>query len=230
MPVDISDRGAQFTSGFWTAMSQLLGTQLHHTTAYHPNGLVERFHRQMKASLRAQLTGPHWMDKLPWVMLGIRTAPKEDLGTSSAELMYGAPLTVPGDFIPAAYGNQELSTPMLTRLRERVGRLSPIPTSRHGLQTPYVPPNLQDCQYVFVRRHSHRTLLQKQNYLTAFIIDRGGKPETVAVDRLKPAHLSTCASGATPPQRATAIKTHTTLTSTSCNMESNKIRPPISTY
>ena len=41
---------------------------------------------------------PSWLDVLPWVLLGIRTAPKEDLRTSSAELIYGAPLTVPGDF------------------------------------------------------------------------------------------------------------------------------------
>ncbi|KAI0241039.1 hypothetical protein LSAT2_002963, partial [Lamellibrachia satsuma] len=44
--------------------------------------------------------GLNWLDELPWVLLGIRTAPKEDLGCSSAELVYGAPLTVPGDFIP----------------------------------------------------------------------------------------------------------------------------------
>lgn len=201
MPVDISsDRGAQFTSGLWIAMAQLLGTKLHHTTAYHPqaNGLVERFHRHMKASLKARLTGPDWTDELPWVMLGIRTAPKEDLGSSSAELVYGTPLTVPGEFIPAAKGNQETPTTMLTRLREKVGTLSPVPTSRHGQPTTYIPPNLQDCQYVFLRRDSIRSSLQKpyegpfkvlQSNPTTFIIDMGGRPETVSVDRLKPAHL-----------------------------------------
>ena len=58
-----SDRGPQFTSQLWTSISRLLGTQLHHTTAYHPqsNGLVERFHRHLKSALRARLTGPNWM-------------------------------------------------------------------------------------------------------------------------------------------------------------------------
>ena len=39
-----SDRAPQFTSQLRTSISRLLGTQLHHTTAYHPqlNGLVER--------------------------------------------------------------------------------------------------------------------------------------------------------------------------------------------
>ncbi|KAK3892978.1 hypothetical protein Pcinc_003157 [Petrolisthes cinctipes] len=96
-----SDRGAQFTSGLWSAMAQLLGCNLHFTTSYHPqaNGIVERFHRHMKTALKARLNGPDWMDELPWVLLGIRTAPKEDLATSSAELVYGAPLILPGDFI-----------------------------------------------------------------------------------------------------------------------------------
>ena len=58
------------------------------STAYHPqaNGLVERFHRTMKAALKARLTGPNWFDELPWVLLGLRTAPKDDLQSSSAEL------------------------------------------------------------------------------------------------------------------------------------------------
>ena len=40
-----SDRGVQFTWQLWTMTSQLLGIQLHNTTAYHPqaNGLVELF-------------------------------------------------------------------------------------------------------------------------------------------------------------------------------------------
>ena len=101
VPLDMSsDRGSQFTSAIWSHIAQLFVLQLHRTTAYNPkaNGLVERFHRTMKASLKARLTGPNWNDELPWVLLGIRTAPKEDLQSSSAELVYGEPLTVPGSF------------------------------------------------------------------------------------------------------------------------------------
>nr|CAB3249677.1 uncharacterized protein zf(cchc)-26 [Phallusia mammillata] len=101
VPADISsDRGPQFTSDLWTVFTQLLGIQLHRTTSFHPqaNGLAERFHRHMKSALMARLTGPNWVDELPWVMLGIRTAPKEDLQASSAELVYGSAITVPGDF------------------------------------------------------------------------------------------------------------------------------------
>ena len=94
VPSDISsDRGARFTSKLWSDIAELFGTKLHRTTAYHPqaNGLVERFHRHMKSALHALLTTAAWMDELPWVMLGIRTAPKENLNPSSAEMVFGAP-------------------------------------------------------------------------------------------------------------------------------------------
>ncbi len=79
LPKDMSsDRGAQFTSQLWSTTADFYGIKLHRTTAYHPqaNGLVERFHRHLKSALRARLEGPNWIDALPWVLLGIRTAPK----------------------------------------------------------------------------------------------------------------------------------------------------------
>ena len=80
LPSDVSsDRGPQFTSLLWQDLSDLLGTKLHHTTAYHPqaNDLVERFHRSMKVSLRARCQSTSWISELPWVMLGLRTMPKD---------------------------------------------------------------------------------------------------------------------------------------------------------
>ena len=112
--------------------------------------------------------------------------------------MYGAPLTVPGDFIPANRGLQDSPSTILLRLREKMGALAPVPTSRHNLTTGYVPTNLLNSQYVFIRRDSLRTPLQKpyegpfrvlQHHPKAFVIDYGGRRETVSVDRLKPAHL-----------------------------------------
>ena len=79
VPMDMSsDRGPQFTSALWTEIAHQLGIQIHRTTAYHPqsNGLVERFHRTLKAALKARLQGPRWTDELPWVLLGLRTVPK----------------------------------------------------------------------------------------------------------------------------------------------------------
>ncbi|GFR76562.1 Pol polyprotein [Elysia marginata] len=132
------------------------GVQIYRTTAYHPqsNGLIERFHRTLKAALKAGLQGPNWADELPWVLMGLRTAPKEDLGTSAAELVYGTPLSVPGEFtdptpkpLHACAPNDPFST--------CVRNLSPLPTSHHGLPSSSVLQALCDAQFVFIRHDGH---------------------------------------------------------------------------
>ena len=95
-----TDQGRQFESTLWRHLMQLLGSTRIRTTAYHPaaNGLIERFHRQLKASLKACPDPTHWVDSLPLVLLGVRTAVKEDLSCSAAELVYGMTLRLPGEF------------------------------------------------------------------------------------------------------------------------------------
>jgi transposase InsO family protein len=75
-----TDRGQQFTSALWSGLCHRLGVTHITTTAYHPqsNGMVERAHRQIKDALRARLAGVEWPQHLPWVLLGLRAAPKED--------------------------------------------------------------------------------------------------------------------------------------------------------
>ena len=62
--------------------------------AYHPqtNGMVERFHCQLKAALKAQPNPHFWMDILPLVLLSIRTSLKEDISATAAEMVYGTTL------------------------------------------------------------------------------------------------------------------------------------------
>ena len=85
-----TDRGRQFESHLFRALTDLLGTTRIRTTSYHPasNGLVERLHRQLKAAIKTR-NNLRWTEVLPLVLLGIRTAIKADLGCSTAELVYG---------------------------------------------------------------------------------------------------------------------------------------------
>ena len=173
-----SDRGTQFVSELWKAMSELLGTDLQATTAYHPqaNGLVERSHWTMKAALRAR---PNWANELPWVLLGLRTTPKEDLNASPAELVYGSPLAVPGDFFPDS--PHEPVSEHLRRLHERVDTLRPTPTSAHGADKikTNVPDALKKAKFVFIRRDGKKTPLQTPYNGPYAVIQRSDKFYTI---------------------------------------------------
>ena len=98
----ISDSGRQFESELWSDLCKLLGIKKYRTTAYHPqsNGMVERLHRQLQASLRAHDAYPDWMAVLPAALLSIRSAIKDDLNCTSSELVYGTTLRLPGEYCP----------------------------------------------------------------------------------------------------------------------------------
>ncbi len=199
VPLDMSsDRGPQFTSELWSAMCELLGINIQRTTSYHPqaNGLVERFHRRLKEAIRTRLTGSNWLDELPWVLLNIRTAPKEDLNTTSAELVYGGALTLPGDFVYVQDPPQVKAH--LQQLRETVGNFKPIPTSQHCNPRSSVPTDLMRAKFIFVRHDAVKTSLQPPydgpyEVLEAgeknFKIQVGNREEIISIDRLKAAHL-----------------------------------------
>ncbi|KRZ83401.1 Gag-Uncharacterized protein [Trichinella sp. T8] len=64
-----TDRGRQFSSHTWTTLNKMLGCQHISASSYHPqaNGIVERFHRHLKASLIAHThsAGVNWTTALP---------------------------------------------------------------------------------------------------------------------------------------------------------------------
>jgi hypothetical protein len=130
-----SDRGAQFTSALWAGLCSLLNIQHSPTTAYHPqsNGLVERFHRRLKDALRSRAAAADWHDHLPWVLLGIRTAFREDSEFSPAEAVYGSQLVLPGQFINTA------ESPSPSFLRE----LQTTMSGRAGVAPVRAPPPKQ---------------------------------------------------------------------------------------
>ena len=76
-----TDRGCQFESALWNQFMHLLGCKHIYTTSYHPaaNGLIEHFHHQLKASLKAHPNPTHWTDFLSFLLLGVRTQLKGDL-------------------------------------------------------------------------------------------------------------------------------------------------------
>jgi hypothetical protein len=156
----VTDRGRQFESHLFKYLSEIAGFTHKKTTAYHPacNGLVERFHRQLKAAIICH--SDSWTESLPLVLLGIRSAFKEDLQTSSAELVFGEPLRLPGYFFsPSSKGTTDV-TDFSARLRSIVQNLQPVPTSWHGRKKSFVFKDLATASHVFLRDDTVRGSLQ----------------------------------------------------------------------
>jgi len=195
-----TDRGQQFESHLFKRMCNFLGTQRIRTTAYHPaaNGMVERFHRQLKAALMCQSNPTDWYDNLPIVLLGLRAAIKDELAACPFELVFGTAPRLPGQFVQ--HDNVEnTATPsdLINRIRSFLNRHLPIPPRQHN-RASAVAPDLLTSSHVFIRHDAVRRPLKRpydgpfrvlQRNAKHFKIDRDGKTDTVCIDRLKPAYM-----------------------------------------
>ncbi|KAJ0169229.1 hypothetical protein K1T71_015259 [Dendrolimus kikuchii] len=197
-----TDRGRQFESQTFKELAALIGAAHHPTTSYHPaaNGLVERLHRQLKAAIVCH-TDSNWTEVLPWVLLGICSAWKDDLQASTAELVYGEPLRLPGQFLTMGPDEPVDTNSIVSSLRSHMRKLTPQPTSwRTSLHKPfYVPKDLNTATHVFLRQGPVKRPLQPpyqgpykvvRHDVKTFDIDVNGKTQRVTIDRLKPAYMA----------------------------------------
>nr|VZI13842.1 unnamed protein product [Spirometra erinaceieuropaei] len=193
-----SDRGAQFESTLFLTLRNFLGCTRIRTKACHPaaNGMVERFHRQLKTALRAAEDPENWSDNVPLALLGIRVALKSDLDCSAAELVFGTTLRLSGEMVtPTSRGAEETPENFVHRLRQFMRSLSPVPPRAPSTE-PYVEKGLANCTHVFVRCDRVRKPLESpyegpfrvlaRNSKT-FRILRGDKEDVVSIDRVKAA-------------------------------------------
>ncbi|BES91400.1 multicellular organismal development [Nesidiocoris tenuis] len=211
----VSDQGRSFESSLFRQLAQLLGIEVRHTTAYHPqcNGLIERAHRTIKAALMCRLgdSRERWLEELPVILLGLRTTYKPDLGASPAELVYGTSLRLPGEFFEETPPSVSTTpTEYIHRQRQLFAKIRPAPTKWHLREKPFTQPALDKASHVFLRFDGVRKSLQRPYtgpYLVlrrtpkTFTIQVNGKNVTVSRDRLKPAHIE-----ATPPATSSTPK------------------------
>lgn len=196
-----TDQGRQFESELFRELSKLMGSERQRTTPYHPcaNGMIERFHRTLKSALTAKLNIPNWTEHLPTILLGLRTSTKEDLNSSSAELVYGTTLRIPGQMIFTANKQNELpQSEFLSNLHLSFENYRITEGTNHSKNNFFVFKDLKDSSHVFVRTDSVRKPLVPPYSGPHLILERhpkfmklmmNGKEKMISIDRIKPAFL-----------------------------------------
>lgn len=189
-----SDQGKQFESELFQQLCKSLGIERIRTTGYHPqsNGIIENWHRTLKASLTAM--GKSWLTTLPLVLLGLRTAVRD--GPSPIEMVHGSTVRIPGDMLntPNIKGTTH---DFVHNLREKIQQLIPRNTRNNSRRKAFVSQDLKTATHVFLK---HGQPLKKLDptydgpYLVKFRNDKtfkivvNGKEIEVSIDRLKPAY------------------------------------------
>jgi len=193
----ITDQGTQFESSLFDSLATSLGIKHIHTTTYHPqtNGLIERFHRSLKTSIRCLSITPMWTRSLPLIMLGWRNTIHSATGTTPATLLFGTGLALPNDFFTQS------TTPSIEALDAARNHFLSIDTNPSfgpkSSYKPYIPTSLKTSDYVWVQaqqvhhlnpRYSgpYKVLEFKSN--NTVVIFRNGKPYTINLDKVKPAY------------------------------------------
>lgn len=193
-----TDQGRQFESELFKKLAELTGSAHLHTTAYHPaaNGMIERFHRQLKAAIKSHQT-ERWTEVLPVILMGIRAAWREDLQATSAEMVFGEPIRLPGQFLGEGDNTKNNADDVVTRLRRTLSELQPR-IRRHGQKNTFVYKDLATTQQVFLRHDTQTGALQPPYDGPYKVLNRdrktmkiwiNGRAVKVSLDRVKPAYI-----------------------------------------
>ena len=179
-------------------MAKFLGCKLINTTPYNPkaNGIVEQYHRVLKASIKAQKQPSDWYSNLGWILLGLGTTICNDMDFSPAEMLYDSSLRLPGEFLSPQKEQSHIE--YVQELRSFVQNLKPTPVRKPTPRSVYIDRKLSTCSHVFVRHDAVKIGLQRpydgpykvlQRTDKYFKIKLNGIVDNVSIDRLKPAIL-----------------------------------------
>ncbi len=123
------------------------------------------------------------------MLLGLRTAPKEDSGVSAAELVYGAALALPAEFLST---EEPPAAKFLQKLQQvEVPATRPLSYAEAAAKPPAA---LLQASHVYVRRGGTLPPLTPLYVGPYEVLERadkhfrlavGGREQTVSIDRLK---------------------------------------------
>ena len=150
---------AQLESKLWYGLCNQFGIVRNRTTSYHPqsNGMIERFHRQLKAAIMAHESPNPWTITLPSVLLGVRPAVNELFGRSAAEMIYGTTLRPPGEFTQK-YTVDAHTKNYSDKLRVAMSRLRLCPPRDTHQKNIFQYKKIDTCTHVFLQESQLRRL------------------------------------------------------------------------
>lgn len=194
-----TDQGRQFESRIFESLSQFLGIHKIRTTPYHPqsNGMIERFHRTLKAALMTREPNGNWMKEIPSVLLGLRSCLREDTGFSAAEMIYGTPIRLPGEFLESPHPPSTYEE-FVTKIQRDITQMTSVPKRKKHNKAVFVHPELKECSHVFVRCDRLRKSLTPpyegpfpvlKRMDKSYLVKIRDKETLISIDRLKPAFV-----------------------------------------
>ena len=152
-----------------------------------------------------------WMDHVPFVLLGLRSAVREDSGCCPADLVFGSPVTLPADLLDPSTPQALQPSPseFVEVLRGILKSNNPMPFEYHSATASIsrIPTALSTCSHVFIRVDAVRRPLSppyEGPFLVlargpkTFTVEKSSKPYVVTIDRLKPAAVLDASSASSP--------------------------------
>lgn len=131
-------------------------------------------------------------------MLSLHLVVKRDLRSSTADVVFGKPLVLPGQFFSDSKQSQPTAT-FTEFLQARMSKIAFTPTRNYSRDV-FVPPSLKTCAFVFVRHNSvkkplspsyngpYRVVSRKDKY---FSVNMPNDSTNISIDRLKPGYVVT---------------------------------------
>lgn len=122
----VSDRDSKFTSNFWKATFQSIGTELRMSTAFHPqtDGETERVNRVLEDMLRMYVNEKqtNWSEYLPLIEFAYNSSWHASICMTPFEAMYGYNCLTPVHFSHDA-NKVDMSREMLRKMDDELSRI-----------------------------------------------------------------------------------------------------------
>ena len=121
----------------------------------------------------------NWVEILPLILLGLRSAINEDSQVSPAQMAYGTELRLPGAFFATTESHAALNAPEFVHQLAAAMRKFGTQTRHHGETPVYVPGTLKNAEYIFLRVGKQQPVLAQPYQGPYKVIRRTDKTFTI---------------------------------------------------